>query len=60
MGICKNDGVDYRNTTQVPGKVQFELVNSKSVPRRIDLVTFGCSLAGLCCALSVASQFPPA
>ena len=31
MGICKNDGAHCRNT-KVPGKVQFELVNSKHVP----------------------------
>ena len=28
MGNCKNDGAHCRNT-KVPGKVQFELVNSK-------------------------------
>ena len=32
MGICKNDGVHCRKTTEVPGKVQFELVNSKHAP----------------------------
>ena len=31
MGICKNDGAHCRNT-KVPGKVQFELVNSKHAP----------------------------
>ena len=31
MGICKNDGTHCRNT-KVPGKVQFELVNSKHAP----------------------------
>ena len=31
MEICKNDGAHYRNT-KVPGKVQFEHVNSKPAP----------------------------
>ena len=31
MGICKNDGAHCRNI-KVPGKVQFELVNSKHAP----------------------------
>ena len=31
VGICKNDGAHCRNT-KVPGKVQFELVNSKHAP----------------------------
>ena len=31
MGICKYDGAHCRNT-KVPGKVQFELVNSKHAP----------------------------
>ena len=31
MGICKNDGAHCRST-EVPGKVQFEPVNSKHAP----------------------------
>ena len=31
MGICKNDGAHCRST-KVPGKVQFEPVNSKHAP----------------------------